>query len=73
MGSIEPLTEAHAVFDGEAKIGAEIAISHINEAGGIKSPGGIPREIVVENCGEDADFRIYRRHRNRALPLLIPT
>ena len=21
----------------------------------------------------DADFRIYRRHRNRALPLLIPT
>ncbi|MBA7711896.1 hypothetical protein ES703_120863 [subsurface metagenome] len=55
VGSLEPLTGAHAVFGTEAKLGAEIAIRHINEAGGIKSLGGIPLELVVEDCGENAD------------------
>jgi branched-chain amino acid transport system substrate-binding protein len=55
IGSLEPLTGAHAVFGGEGKLGTEIAVKHINEAGGIKSMGGIPLELVVEDCGENAD------------------
>ncbi|HEY76355.1 MAG TPA: ABC transporter substrate-binding protein [Thermoflexia bacterium] len=55
VGCLEPLTGAHAVFGTEAKIGMEIAIRHINEAGGIQSLGGIPLELVVEDAGETAD------------------
>jgi len=55
VGSLEPLTGAHAVFGAEAKTGMEIAIQHINEAGGIESLGGLPLELAVEDCGEDAD------------------
>lgn len=55
VGCLEPLTGAHAVFGTEAKIGMEIAVQHINEAGGIESLGGLPLELVVEDCGEDAD------------------
>ena len=55
VGCLEPLTGAHAVFGTEAKIGMEIAIRHINEAGGIQSLGGLPLELVVEDCGESAD------------------
>ncbi|MFQ6099806.1 MAG: ABC transporter substrate-binding protein [Anaerolineae bacterium] len=55
VGCLEPLTGAHAVFGTEAKIGMEIALQHINEAGGIKSLGGLPLELAVEDCGESAD------------------
>ncbi len=55
VGCLEPLTGAHAVFGTEARIGMEIAIRHINEAGGIQSLGGIPLELVVEDAGETAD------------------
>ncbi len=55
VGCLEPLTGAHAVFGTEAKIGMEIAVRHINDAGGIKSLGGIPIELVVEDCGENAN------------------
>lgn len=55
IGCLEPLTGAHAVFGTEAKIGMEIAVRHINEAGGIRSLGGIPLELVVEDAGENAD------------------
>ena len=55
IGSLEPLTGAHAVFGTEARIGTELAVKHINESGGIKSMGGIPLELVVEDCGENAD------------------
>jgi branched-chain amino acid transport system substrate-binding protein len=55
VGCLEPLTGAHGVFGTEAKIGMEMAIEHINDAGGIESLGGIPLELVVEDCGESAD------------------
>ncbi len=55
VGCLEPLTGAHAVFGEEAKIGMELAVKHINDAGGIESLGGLPLELVVEDCGEDAD------------------
>jgi branched-chain amino acid transport system substrate-binding protein len=55
VGSLEPLTGAHAVFGTEAKIGTEIAINHINEAGGIQSLGGLKLKLVVEDAGESAD------------------
>jgi branched-chain amino acid transport system substrate-binding protein len=55
IGCLEPLTGAHAVFGSEAKVGMEVAVKHINDAGGIESMGGIPLELVVEDCGEDAD------------------
>lgn len=55
VGCLEPLTGAHGVFGTEAKIGMEMAIEHINDAGGIESLGGVPLELVVEDCGESAD------------------
>jgi branched-chain amino acid transport system substrate-binding protein len=55
VGCLEPLTGAHAVFGTEAKVGMEIAVQHINDAGGIQSLGGLPLELVVEDSGEDAD------------------
>jgi branched-chain amino acid transport system substrate-binding protein len=55
IGSLEPLTGAHAVFGTEARLGTELAVRHINESGGIKSMGGVPLELVVEDCGENAD------------------
>ena len=55
VGCLEPLTGAHAVFGTEAKIGMELAVRHINEAGGIESMGGLPLELAVEDSGENAD------------------
>jgi branched-chain amino acid transport system substrate-binding protein len=55
VGCLEPLTGSYAVFGTEAKIGMEIAIQHINAAGGIKSLGGIPLRLVAEDCGESPD------------------
>jgi branched-chain amino acid transport system substrate-binding protein len=55
VGCLEPLTGPHAVFGTEAKIGMELAVKHINEAGGIKSLGGKQLELVVEDAGETAD------------------
>ena len=52
IGCLEPLTGRYAVFGTEAKIGMEIAVRHINEAGGIQSMGGISLELVVEDAGE---------------------
>jgi branched-chain amino acid transport system substrate-binding protein len=55
VGCLEPLTGSYAVFGTEAKIGMEIAVQHINEAGGIKALGGIPLKLVAEDCGESPD------------------
>jgi len=55
VGCLEPLTGAHAIFGTEAKIGMEISVKHINEAGGIKSLGGLKLELVAEDAGESAD------------------
>ena len=49
------MTGSHAPFGTEAKIGIELAVKHINDSGGIKSMGGIPLELVVEDAGGDAD------------------
>ena len=55
VGCLEPLTGSYAVFGTEAKIGMEIAIQHINAAGGIKSLGGATLKLVAEDCGESPD------------------
>lgn len=55
VGCLEPLTGAHAIFGTEAKIGMELAVKHINEAGGIQSLGGLKLELVSEDAGETAD------------------
>jgi ABC-type branched-subunit amino acid transport system substrate-binding protein len=55
VGVVQPLTGTFAVFGQESKIGAELAIKHINEAGGIKSLGGIQLEMVVEDAGDNPD------------------
>jgi branched-chain amino acid transport system substrate-binding protein len=55
VGCLEPLTGSYAVFGTEAKIGMEIAIQHINAAGGIKSLGGATLKLVTEDCGESPD------------------
>jgi branched-chain amino acid transport system substrate-binding protein len=55
VGCLEPLTGSYAVFGTEAKVGMEIAVRHINQAGGIKSLGGLPLKLVAEDCGESPD------------------
>ncbi len=55
VGCLEPLTGSYAVFGTEAKIGMEIAIQHVNAAGGIKSLGGATLKLVAEDCGESPD------------------
>jgi len=55
VGVVQPLTGSFAVFGKEGQIGAELAIKHINEAGGIKSMGGIKLKLVVEDAGGTAD------------------
>ena len=55
VGVVQPLTGSFAVFGKEGQIGAELAIKHINEAGGIKSMGGKKLRIVVEDAGGTAD------------------
>jgi branched-chain amino acid transport system substrate-binding protein len=55
VGVVQPLTGDFAVFGKEGRIGAELAIKHINEAGGIKSMGGIKLKVVVEDAGATPD------------------
>ncbi len=55
VGVVQPLTGSFAVFGKEGQIGAELAVKHINEAGGIKSMGGKKIKIVVEDAGGTAD------------------
>ena len=55
VGVVQPLTGSFAVFGKEGQIGAELAIKHINEAGGIKSMGGKKLRVVVEDAGGTAD------------------
>jgi branched-chain amino acid transport system substrate-binding protein len=55
VGVVQPLTGSFAVFGKEGRIGAEMAIKHINDAGGIKSLGGLKLKIVVEDAGGTAD------------------
>lgn len=55
VGMVEPLTGSFAVYGQESQVGAEIAIKHINEAGGIKSMGGAKLKLVVEDAGDKPD------------------
>ena len=55
VGVVQPLTGSFAVFGKEGQIGAELAIKHINEAGGIKSMGGKKLKVFVEDAGGTAD------------------
>lgn len=55
VGVVQPLTGPFAVFGKEGQIGAEMAIKHINEAGGIKSMGGLKLKVYVEDAGSNAD------------------
>lgn len=55
VGCLEPLTGSHAIFGTQAKTGMELAVQHINEAGGIESLGGRELELVAEDAGENAD------------------
>ena len=55
VGVVQPLTGSFAVFGKEGQIGSEFAINDINEAGGIKSMGGLKLKMVVEDAGGTAD------------------
>ncbi len=55
IGVVQPLTGTFAVFGQDGKIGAELAIKHINDAGGIKSLGGKKLKLVIEDAGDSAD------------------
>ena len=55
VGVVQPLTGWATVFGQEGVIGAEMAIKHINDAGGIKSLGGIKLRMEVEDAGDKPD------------------
>jgi branched-chain amino acid transport system substrate-binding protein len=55
IGSLEPLTGSLAMFAGGALTAQEIAIRHINEAGGIHSLGGLQLELVSEDTTQEVD------------------
>lgn len=55
VGVVQPLTGPFAVFGKDGQAGAELAIKHINDAGGIKSMGGKKLKVVVEDAGGTAD------------------
>ncbi len=55
VGSVQPLTGGFAVFGQDGKLGAELAIKHINEAGGIKSLNGAKLKLVSEDAGGTPD------------------
>jgi branched-chain amino acid transport system substrate-binding protein len=55
IGSLEPLTGGLAMFAGEALAAQELAIKHINEAGGIHSLGGLQLELVSEDTTQEVD------------------
>jgi branched-chain amino acid transport system substrate-binding protein len=55
VGVVQPLTGSYANFGQDAKLGAELAIKHINESGGIKSLNGAKIKLVTEDAGEKPD------------------
>jgi branched-chain amino acid transport system substrate-binding protein len=55
IGSLEPLTGGLAMFAGEALTAQELAIKHINDAGGIKSLGGLQLTLVSEDTTQEVD------------------
>ena len=55
VGMVEPLTGSFAVYGQESQVGAQIAIQHINDAGGIKSMGGKKLKLVVQDAGDKPD------------------
>lgn len=55
VAAIEPLTGSNAVFGTEGKLGIELAVQQINEAGGVKSMGGAKLVLVSADAGETAD------------------
>lgn len=55
IGIVQPLTGWAAVYGKEGQIGTELAIKHINEAGGIKSLGGLMLTTKVEDAGDSPD------------------
>jgi branched-chain amino acid transport system substrate-binding protein len=55
IGSLEPLTGGLAMFAGGALTAQKLAIQHINDAGGIKSLGGLKLELVSEDTTQDLD------------------
>ncbi len=55
IGSLEPLTGGLAVFATEAKVAQEIAIRHINDAGGIMSLGGLKLSLAIEDTTQEVD------------------
>ncbi len=55
IGSLEPLTGGLAMFAAEAVAAQELAIQHINDAGGIKSLGGLKLTLVGEDTTQEVD------------------
>jgi len=55
VGIVQPLTGGNAVFGKAGKEGAEMAVKHINDAGGIKSMGGLKLKTFVEDAGDKPD------------------
>jgi len=55
IGIVEPLTGSYAIFGTEAVAGAQIAIDHINAAGGIKNMGGAKLELLVQDSQSTID------------------
>lgn len=54
IGLISPLSGPFADNGLQARLGAELCVNQINEAGGIQSLGGAPIELVIQDTGAAA-------------------
>lgn len=55
VGIVEPITGSYSVFGGSAAFAAELAVKHINDAGGIKSMGGKMLKVFTQDTGDSVD------------------
>ena len=55
VGLLVPLSGLYARFGASTRMGAEMAVEHINAEGGIKSLGGAKLKLIVIDCGDTAE------------------
>ena len=55
IGLIVPLSGLYARPGAVMRMGAEMAIDHINSAGGVKALGGAKLKLVVIDCGDTTE------------------
>jgi len=55
VGLLVPLSGLYARPGAVMRMGAEMAVDHINKGGGVKALGGAPLRLVVLDCGDSTE------------------